>query len=96
MKNNFGIALLCQLSFALLFSLQTTAQSSSSFISATDQDLTIKNVTAVPFTDNIKGIYSKPLYKKFQELLAKDPLWAYEALPDSAQSLWTWMKIQQQ
>lgn len=79
MKKYLGVLL----PFVVLFSLQTRAQSTSAFVSAADQDLTVKTVTAVPFTDNIKGIYSKPLYKKFQETLSNDKSWAYEALPDS-------------
>ncbi len=82
MRNNFKVLLLCQFLLALFFSLQTRAQLNSSFVSAVDQDLTIKVVTAAPFSDNIKGIYSKPLFKKFQELLSNDRLWTYEALPD--------------
>ncbi|MBS1969175.1 MAG: hypothetical protein JSU04_02660 [Bdellovibrionales bacterium] len=78
MKKYLGVLL----PFVVLFSLQTRAQSNSAFVSAADQDLTIKTVTAVPFTDNIKGIYANPLYKKFQELLTNDKSWSYEALPD--------------
>ncbi|MGZ3804127.1 MAG: hypothetical protein ACXVB4_07965 [Pseudobdellovibrionaceae bacterium] len=84
MKNNFRALLFCQLSFILFFSLQTIAQSNSSFVSATDQDLTIKTVTALPFTDNIQGIYAKPLYKKLQELLNNERAWAYEPLPENS------------
>ncbi|WP_413289585.1 hypothetical protein [Bdellovibrio sp. HCB337] len=86
MKTNLGVLLLCQMLFVLLFSLQTRAQSTSSFVSAADQDLTVKTVTAVPFTDNIKGIYAQPLYKKFQDLISNEKLWSYEALPDSTQA----------
>jgi hypothetical protein len=67
---------------SLFFSLQTRAQSSSPFVSAADQDLTVKTVTAVPFTDNINGIYANPVYKKFQALLAQDKQWSYLALPE--------------
>lgn len=83
MKKYFGVRLFCQLVFVLLFSLQTRAQSSSSFVSFADQDLTIKAVTTVPFTDNIKGIYATPLYKKFQDLISNDRLWAYSVLPEN-------------
>jgi len=79
MKKYLGILL----SLVVFYSLQTRAQSTSAFVSAADQDLTIKTVTAAPFTDNIKGIYSKPLYKNFQELLANDRSWSYEALPEN-------------
>jgi len=79
MKKYLGVLL----PFVVLFSIQTRAQSNSSFVSAADQDLTLKTVTAVPFSDNIKGIYANPLYKKFQELLTNDKTWSYEALPDS-------------
>lgn len=79
MKNYLGVLL----PFVIFFSLQTRAQSNSAFVSAADQDLTIKTVTAVPFTDNIKGIYSKPLYQKFQDTLANDKSWSYEALPEN-------------
>lgn len=85
MKTNLGVQLLCQVVFVLFYSLQTRAQSSSSFVSAADQDLTVKTVTAVPFSDNIKGIYAQPLYKKFQELVANDKWWSYEPLPDNTQ-----------
>ncbi|MBC7370765.1 MAG: hypothetical protein H7326_04320 [Bdellovibrionaceae bacterium] len=66
----------------LMFSLRTWAQSTSPFVSAADQDLTVKSVTAVPFTDNIKGIYANPLYKKFLTLLAQDRLWSYQSMPE--------------
>jgi hypothetical protein len=64
-----------------LVPIQTWAQSNSVFVSAADQDLTIRSVTAVPFTDNISGIYANPVFKKFQELLAQDRLWSFQALP---------------
>lgn len=79
MKKYLGVLL----PFVVLFALQTRAQSNSPFVSAVDQDLTIKTVTAVPFTDNINGIYAKPLYLKFQDLLTNDKLWAYSGLPDN-------------
>lgn len=78
MKKYLGVLL----PFVVLFSLQTRAQSNSAFVSAADQDLTIKTVTAVPFTDNIKGIYANPVYKKFQDILANDKMWAYQPLPE--------------
>lgn len=79
MKKYLGVLL----PFVVLFSLQTRAQSNSAFVSAADQDLTIKTVTAVPFTDNIKGIYANPIYKKFQDLLSNDKMWSYQALPET-------------
>jgi len=79
-KFYFGVQLL----FVVLFSAQTRAQSSSSFVSAADQDLTIKSISAVPFTDNISGIYAKPLYKKFVELVSQDRQWSYQSLPEGA------------
>lgn len=66
-----------------LLTLPTRAQTTSPFVSAADQDLTVKTVTAVPFTDNIKGIYAKPLYKKFSDLLSNDKQWAYQPLPEN-------------
>ena len=71
----------CVLLFSFV-SLQTSAQSTSSFVSASDQDLTVRSVTSVPFTDNINGIYANPLYKKFTSLLAQDRLWSFQVLPE--------------
>lgn len=79
MKKYLGVLLCC----VFLFSLQTRAQSTIPFVSAEDQELTVKSVTAVPFTDNIKGIYAKPLFKKFQELLNNDKSWSYEVAPET-------------
>lgn len=78
-KYSIGVQLLT----CLLFALPTRAQSNSPFVSATDQDLTIKTVTAVPFSDNIKGIYAKPLFQKFNELLTNEKQWAYQPLPEN-------------
>jgi hypothetical protein len=86
MKKYLRVQLFGPLVFLLVFALQTRAQSTSSFISQPDLDLTIKTVTAVPFTDNIKGIYSKPLSAKFQEWLSNDRLWSFQALPDNTQA----------
>lgn len=72
----------CLLLVITFLSSQTWAQSSSSFVSSVDQDLTIKKVTVVPFTDNLQGIYSKPLYKKFKGLVDADPLWSYQDFPE--------------
>lgn len=85
MKKFFGVQILCPLVIAMLFSLSTRAQSNaaSTFVSSVDQDLTLKTVTAVPFTDNVKEIYSKPLFKKFQDLLSNDKRWTYETLPEN-------------
>jgi hypothetical protein len=69
------------------FSLQTRAQSNSAFVSAADQDLTVKSITVVPFTDNIKGIYSVPLYKKMVDLVTQDRQWSYQALPDGTSAV---------
>jgi hypothetical protein len=79
--------LLVQVFSVLIFSQQTEAQSmttANSFVSAADQDLTVRSVTALPFTDNINGIYSKPLQRKFTELVSNDKQWSYLPQPDSA------------
>lgn len=84
MKKSLGVQVLGPLALVLFFSIQTWAQvAPSSFISAVDQDLTIKTVTVAPFTDNIKGIYAKPLFKKFQDLVSNDKMWGYEPLPEN-------------
>jgi hypothetical protein len=79
-KFYFGVLVL----LVSLFSVSTRAQSNvSSIVSAVDQDLTVKSITVVPFTDNIKGIYANPIYKKFVDLVSADNQWSYSTLPDS-------------
>lgn len=65
----------------VLFSLTTKAQ--SSFVSADDQELSIKSVTVVPFTDNVKGIYAAPMTTAFMDLLSNDSQWSYQPLPQA-------------
>jgi hypothetical protein len=81
----------CCLPFAVLlqtalFCRSTQAQSAvptNAFVSTVDQDLTIRSVTALPFTDNIGGIYAKPLFKKFTDLVNDDKQWSYVAASDT-------------
>ncbi|MDG0814839.1 outer membrane beta-barrel protein [Bdellovibrio svalbardensis] len=58
---------------------QTNAQ--NTYISAVDQDLAIKSLVLVPTTDNVGGIYAKPIDEELRKLLNDDKQWSLSEFP---------------
>ncbi|WP_413559299.1 hypothetical protein [Bdellovibrio sp. HCB209] len=56
------------------FSFQTFAQ--NAYVSSVDQDLAIKSIVLVPTTDNLGGIYSKPVEEQLRQQLNDDKQWS--------------------
>lgn len=54
------------------------------YVSPADQELSIKSIVVVPFTDSLSGIYAKPLTQKAQEILGNDPQWTLQTYPAKA------------
>lgn len=48
----------------------------SKYISETDASLTIKTISIIPFSDNLNGIYAKPLESHLIDFAEKDPQWS--------------------
>ena len=59
---------------------QTTAQ--NMYVSSIDQDLAIKSLVLVPVSDNIGGIYAKPLYEELVHVLNEDKQWSLSNYPN--------------
>lgn len=51
------------------------------FVSKTDDELSIKSVTVAPFTDNVGGIYARPLTETARDLFRDDPQWNLAPFP---------------
>lgn len=60
---------------------QTNSQ--NIFVSAVDQDLNIKTVVLPPTTDNIGGIYAKPVDQYLRDLINDDKQWSLAEYPKS-------------
>ncbi|XGC80951.1 hypothetical protein ACES2L_00455 [Bdellovibrio bacteriovorus] len=58
---------------------QTNAQ--NVFVSAVDQDLAIKSIVLVPPTDNVGGIYAKPVEEELRNALNADKQWSLTDMP---------------
>ena len=52
------------------------------FVSLPDQDLSVKTVTMAPLSDNVDGIYARPLNDTLSELLRNDPQWNLALFPN--------------
>ncbi|WP_255490134.1 hypothetical protein [Bdellovibrio sp. KM01] len=63
--------------FALSF--KTFAQ--NAYVSTVDQDLAIKSIVLVPTTDNIGGIYAKPVEEQIRNQLNEDKQWSLVNYP---------------
>ncbi|MBX7232088.1 MAG: hypothetical protein K1X29_08385 [Bdellovibrionales bacterium] len=65
--------------FIFFFGIQTFAFSqnneSNRFKSAVDELLTIRSISVLGFTDNLQGIYARPLESHLTELLGKNHHW---------------------
>lgn len=51
------------------------------FVSKIDDELSIKTVVVAPFTDNMSGIYARPLTDHLRDKLANDPQWTLVPFP---------------
>ncbi|WP_096000896.1 hypothetical protein [Bdellovibrio bacteriovorus] len=70
------------LASSFIFSMahaQTNAQ--NAYISAIDQDLAIKSIVLVPTSDNVGGIYARPVDEELQNALNDDKQWSLAAYP---------------
>lgn len=67
----------------LFFSWNAFSQTNyqNAFVGAADQDLTIKTVTVAPVTDNVGGIYAKPLDEELRNALNADLQWSLQKYP---------------
>ncbi|MGE4133193.1 MAG: hypothetical protein AB7F86_16240 [Bdellovibrionales bacterium] len=73
------IALLIALA-SVLFSYRTFAQEDTptrAFKSEVDELMTVQKISVLPFTDNLQGIYSRPLEAYFISLVEKMHRWDY-------------------
>lgn len=69
--------------FDLVFA-QATSQTigqTNAYVSAVDQDLAIKSIVLVPTTDNVGGIYAKPVDEELRKLLNDDKQWSLTEFP---------------
>lgn len=62
--------------FASSAHAKLNVKSDSYYKSAVDQLLTIKSIAVLPFTDNTKGIYSKPFQSFVKNWVEENPKWA--------------------
>lgn len=58
---------------------QTNAQ--NTYVSAVDQDLAIKSIVLIPTTDNVDGIYAKPIHAELTRILNDDKQWSLTEMP---------------
>ncbi|MNJ93532.1 hypothetical protein D3C87_112140 [compost metagenome] len=58
---------------------QTNSQ--NIFVSAADQDLNIKSIVITPTTDNVSGIYAKPVEEYLRFLVNEDKQWSLADYP---------------
>ncbi len=61
----------------LLVTAQGQAQTAGSLKSPTDTLITINRISVLPITDNIDGIYARPVQEKLVELLRNQHRWTY-------------------
>lgn len=58
---------------------QTNSQ--NIFVSAIDQDLNIKSIIVAPTTDNVGGIYARPVEEHLKSLINQDKQWSLAEYP---------------
>lgn len=61
--------------FTIFFSLSALGQAiqnSSTYLSDLDSNLTIKKIALLPVTDNVNGVYSRPVEERLRENLVKN------------------------
>jgi hypothetical protein len=76
--------ILTRLSLVIItfFGLKTYGQKSN-FVSAVDQDLSIKTVAVLPMVDNLSGIYATPLSTQLHSLVSSDKQWSLTSFSKS-------------
>jgi hypothetical protein len=72
------LKLLC---FYIVFASSFTTFAQNTFVSKADQDLSIKTVVPVPCTDNVDGIYAKPLTEEIKNIVNDDKQWSLVEFP---------------
>nr|WP_295905149.1 hypothetical protein [uncultured Bdellovibrio sp.] len=65
--------------FVAICASQTNAQ--NTYVSNADQDLAIKSIVLVPTTDNVGGIYARPVEEELRQLLNEDKQWSLANYP---------------
>lgn len=73
----FGIFLLGMTGPFMEVKAQSRPQSGNTFISEADQLVTIRRIALLPVTDNIDGIYSKPIQEKLKQILSEEHRFDY-------------------
>lgn len=69
----------CFISVSLPALGQTNAQ--NVYVSAVDQDLAIKSLVVIPTTDNVGGIYARPVEEELRQLVNDDKQWSLANYP---------------
>lgn len=65
------------LSFVSIWSqAQTNAQ--NVYVSSADDELSIKTIVLTPTTDNVGGIYAKPIFEELQKIINNDKQWNFK------------------
>ncbi|MGZ3785310.1 MAG: hypothetical protein ACXWQ7_18965 [Bdellovibrio sp.] len=77
--SNFIFVGACIILFTLPVRAQTNAQ--NAYLSTVDQDLAIKSIVLVPTTDNVGGIYSRPVEEELRQILNDDKQWSLSNFP---------------
>ncbi len=75
----FLLILTCFASITSSAWAQTNAQ--NTYVSTVDQDLAIKSIILVPTTDNVDGIYARPIQEELKRLLNEDKQWSLASYP---------------
>lgn len=75
-----SFALAPALALALGFASEAQAQhreQSATYVSQVDQDLTIRRIALLPVTDNVDGIYARPVESQLTQLLKNSHRWDF-------------------
>lgn len=66
------------IAFTFSINAQISSSSLTLYKSEVDKKLTIKKITILPFTDNLQGIYSRPVEKHLSEFFEKNHHWEFK------------------
>jgi hypothetical protein len=61
----------------LIAGAQPQIEDTTEYTSSYDDSITLENVTYLPTTDNVNGVYSKAIDKKLRHLVSKNHKWNY-------------------
>ncbi|MEN0058585.1 MAG: hypothetical protein AAGB31_07105 [Bdellovibrio sp.] len=75
----FSLVASCFIFYSSEVRAQTNAQ--NVYVSTVDQDLAIKSIVLIPPTDNVGGIYARPVEEELRTLLNNDKQWSLSAYP---------------